>query len=135
MYQRYLPLLVCSFALGAGFTAGRAGAEDLSGYDGPQLYKRLCSSCHGPGGAGDGPVAASLKSRLPDLTGIAARRRGEFPAEKVRQIIDGRASVAAHGARDMPVWGAELRVAGADSDAALTRLVEYLRAIQRPATP
>jgi mono/diheme cytochrome c family protein len=122
-----LAMLVLVPALGA--------AEDLSGYDGAQLFKRLCSSCHGPAGAGDGPVAASFKTRLPDLTGIAARRGGQFPEERVRQIIDGRAGVAAHGAREMPVWGNDLRTAGADADAVITRLVGQLRGMQKPVRP
>jgi mono/diheme cytochrome c family protein len=136
MRQRRLPFEVFAvlLALGVGVPFG-AGAEELGGYDGAQLFKRLCSSCHGPMGAGDGPVAASFKTRLPDLSGIAARSGGVFPAERVRQTIDGRKSVAAHGARDMPVWGKDLRTAGADADAVVARLVEYLRALQGPGRP
>ena len=126
-----IPALVAVLLLGPGLAA----AEDLSGYDGAQLFKRLCSSCHGPAGAGDGPVAAGFKTRLPDLAGIAARRGGQFPDERIRQIIDGRAGVAAHGAREMPVWGNDLRSAGADADAVITRLLAQLRAMQKPARP
>ena len=131
--MRYLPLFALALVLLA--PVAPAGAEELGGYDGAQLYKRLCASCHGPTGAGDGPVAATLKARPPSLSGIAARRGGEFPAERIRQLIDGRVSVAQHGARDMPVWGVDLRTAGADTDAVLTRLVEYLRSMQVPARP
>jgi mono/diheme cytochrome c family protein len=112
-----------------------ACAEDLSGYDGAQLFKRLCASCHGAAGAGDGPVAASFKTRLPDLTGIAARRGGQFPDERIRQIIDGRTGLAAHGAREMPVWGNDLRAAGADPEVVITRLVAQLRGMQKPGRP
>ena len=126
-----IPALVAVLLLAPGFAA----AEDFSGYDGAQLFKRLCSSCHGPAGAGDGPVAGSFKTRLPDLTGIAARRGGQFPDERIRQIIDGRAGVAAHGAREMPVWGNDLRSAGADADAVITRLLAQLRGMQKPVRP
>ena len=34
---------------------------------GASLYRRHCASCHGPLGHGDGPVAASLTLRPPDL--------------------------------------------------------------------
>lgn len=132
--MRYLPVCVLALTLAAA-AAMPAGAEELGGYDGAQLYKRLCASCHGPQGAGDGPVAASFKARPPSLSGIAARRGGVFPAEKIRALIDGRASVAQHGARDMPVWGVDLRAAGADTDAVLTRLVEFLRTMQAPSHP
>ncbi len=111
-----------------------AGAEDLAGYSGAELYKRFCSSCHGARGEGDGPVAPALRVMVPDPTRLAERRRGEFPAEAVRRIVDGREVRAAHGARRMPVWGQEFRAAGspgAEADALAERLVDYLRSIQR----
>ena len=79
--RRLWALAAALFAIGHG---AAISAEELGSYDGPQLYKRLCASCHGPDGAGDGPVAASFKTRLPDLAGLAARRRGEFPEDKIR---------------------------------------------------
>ena len=134
MRQRLLPLIAVVLAVTAFTVSTPAGAEELGAYSGAQLYQRLCASCHGPGGAGDGPVAASFKTRIPDLTGLAARRRGEFPAERIRQIVDGRSGMAPQGARDMPVWGVDLRAAGAaDADALLSRLVEHLRSLQKPA--
>jgi hypothetical protein len=72
---------------------------------------------------------------LPDLTGIAARRGGQFPEERIRQIIDGRTGLAAHGAREMPVWGNDLRAAGADPEVVITRLVAQLRGMQKPGRP
>jgi len=35
---------------------------------GEQLYKDNCMSCHGPGGAGDGPVVSTLETAVPDFT-------------------------------------------------------------------
>jgi mono/diheme cytochrome c family protein/plastocyanin len=35
---------------------------------GEQLYKDNCLSCHGPGGAGDGPIVGSLETAVPDFT-------------------------------------------------------------------
>ena len=103
-----------------------------------ELYGRLCSSCHGAAGKGDGPVAPLIKTGVPDLTRIAARHGGEFPTEDVRRTIDGRWDRRAHGARDMPVWGWQLYGgSGTDdaserlrTDAMIERLVEYLRSIQ-----
>jgi mono/diheme cytochrome c family protein len=103
-----------------------------------ELYQRLCSSCHGVTGKGDGPVASLIKTGVPDLTRIAARDGGEFPTEDVRRTIDGRWDRRAHGARDMPVWGWQLYSASGADDAAerartdsmIDRLVEYLRSIQ-----
>lgn len=116
----------------------RAGAEDLSGYDGPGLFRAYCASCHGADGRGSGPVASSLRGEVPDLTQIAHRHGGQFPADRIRRIIDGRTALPPHGTRDMPVWGRAFRVATANdpqsdaqSDRLITLLVQYLQSIQR----
>ena len=74
----------------------------LSGRD---LFQFYCASCHGPGGKGDGPVAASLKRQPPDLTTIASRHEGRFPTEEIQRFVRGDDVPAAHGDREMPVWG------------------------------
>ena len=114
-----------------------APAEDLTGYSGRELYNRFCASCHGAHADGNGSVAAFFKLKPPDLTGLARRHGGQCPAEKVRQIIDGRTNVAPHGSREMPVWGLEFIMAGGNSPDAekqsqsvISRLVEYLGSIQ-----
>jgi mono/diheme cytochrome c family protein len=117
---------------------GSVHAEDLSGYSGAQLYQRFCASCHGADGLGDGPVASSLKVMVPDLAHLAKRHGGTFPSEQVRRIIDGLETRPPHGPRDMPVWGLEFRAAAADdpqasvrADELITKLVKFLRSIQR----
>jgi len=109
-----------------------AGAEELSSYSGAELYQRFCASCHGRSGQGNGPVASELKVTVPDLTRIAHRHGGDFPAEDVRRIIDGRTVHMAHGTRTMPIWGYEFRAAQGEqpADELVIRLVEYLRSIQ-----
>jgi len=105
---------------------------------GAQMYERLCSSCHGPGGHGDGPVSSLIKTGVPDLTRLALSEGGEFPTEDVRRTIDGRWDRRAHGARDMPVWGWQFYDSSNPNDAQeraivdsmIGRLVEYLRSIQ-----
>jgi mono/diheme cytochrome c family protein len=105
---------------------------------GVEMYERLCASCHGPGGRGDGPVSSLIKIGVPDLTRIALRDGGEFPTEDVRRTIDGRWDRRAHGARDMPVWGWQFYDSSNANDAQeravvdsmIGRLVEYLRSIQ-----
>jgi len=119
-----------------------ADLEPFADYSGPQLFGRFCASCHGSLGFGDGPVAPTIKVMIPDLTQLSKRSGGRFPDERVREIIDGRAVLPAHGTRPMPVWGYELEAqAGAGDtpvahprDAAQTlidRLVDHLRSMQR----
>jgi mono/diheme cytochrome c family protein len=115
-----------------------APAEEISHYNGEQLYQRFCASCHGEKAEGDGPVAAFFKIAPPDLTAIAKRRGGQFPADEIRKIIDGRDVRGPHGSRQMPVWGMELYYADTGNpdkqqqvEALIDRLVEYLRKIQK----
>ena len=104
---------------------------------GAQLFRTYCASCHGENAAGAGPVSAQLRSAVPDLMTFSARNGGMFPAERVRQMIEGRGP-AAHGDRSMPVWGDVFRRqdAGAGADAAkrIDAIVAFLRSIQRRPT-
>jgi hypothetical protein len=103
-------------------------------------YEISCMPCHGADGHGDGKLAHTLKNRPADLTQITKSNDGEFPFDKVADIIDGRAIVAAHGQREMPVWGDRYRrpVEANESAAAIERraraqiaaLVRYLKTIQ-----
>ncbi len=111
---------------------------ELADYTGAELFDQFCAACHGAEAVGDGPVASSLNVLVPDLTRLAERHNGRFPAADVRDIIDGRAVVIAHGPRAMPVWGYEFWVEeGADIEAEaaarqlIDRLVRYVESIQR----
>ncbi len=57
--------------------------------DGKTLYMQNCVSCHGVDARGDGPAAARLSTLPPDLTKIAARRDGEWPALEIMEILSG----------------------------------------------
>ena len=72
---------------------------------GGDLFFTHCGPCHGKTAEGDGPVASSLEFVPPDLTRIAIRNGGEFPADLVRRIVDGRKAVKGHGGPEMPIWG------------------------------
>jgi len=82
-------------------TNAYAADDDL----GARLFFNHCAACHGDAAEGDGPVAAAMRVTVPNLRTLATRNDGAFPAEAVRAYIDGRESVAAHGDRQMPVWG------------------------------
>jgi mono/diheme cytochrome c family protein len=102
---------------------------------GAQLFRTHCASCHGENAAGGGPISAQLRKAVPDLTTFSARNGGMFPAERVRQMIEGRGP-AAHGDRSMPVWGDVFRQQNSDADAAtrIDSIVTFLRSIQRRLT-
>lgn len=75
------------------------------GQVGEHEYLNSCASCHSLVGKGDGPVARTLNRAPTNLTKLSEENKGVFPFSRTYQIIDGRVDVAAHGKRDMPVWG------------------------------
>jgi mono/diheme cytochrome c family protein len=136
--HRAIPLTLCLLALtGCVTESARVSAQSVSG---DTLYLQLCASCHGKSGQGDGPVSASLKVKVPDLTRIAWRDGGEFPREDVKRSIDGRIERMAHGPREMPVWGIRFfdlsnpdrSSEQARVDALLDKLVAHLETLQKP---
>lgn len=112
-------------------------AADYQAMSGGELYRRFCASCHGATAQGDGSIAASLKKKPSDLTQIARRYGGVFPAKRIEEVVDGRVEVAAHGTSAMPVWGQEFTrdqegQAEAERDTAqvIHKIVEHLRSLQ-----
>ncbi|MBI5197206.1 MAG: c-type cytochrome [Nitrospirae bacterium] len=46
---------------------------------GQEIYKKVCESCHGVSGKGDGPAAKGLPHKVPDLSGaIRGQTDGEI---------------------------------------------------------
>ena len=98
-------------ALTLFLVSSAAHAEDDT--VGSDEYRVSCLSCHGTGGRGNGPLAQYLTVKPTDLTTLAKNNGGQYPNLKaghypflrVYQVIDGRADVALHGDRAMPVWG------------------------------
>src|SRR5690348_11097592 len=83
----------------------KTAAAMTSPASGREMYTQYCAACHGKDGKGAGPAAPALKTAPTDLTGLSTRNGGSFPETKVVHVIDGSDTVAAHGSRDMPVWG------------------------------
>jgi mono/diheme cytochrome c family protein len=129
---------------GSVLVAGCARAEEpMLVESGRASYEKHCAACHGLKARGNGILKPVLRVAPADLTRIAQRRGGVFPDAEIARYIDGRADVAAHGSREMPVWGRVFAVPVADGSTGeevvrgqLWILVEYLRSIQvGPAAP
>ena len=102
---------------------------------GKGMYMEYCASCHGADGKGNGPAAPALKVPPTDLTQLAAKNGGTFPNAHIIQIIKGDSMTAAHGNKDMPVWGPVFLRMG-QQDAAqvqlrIRNLDRYLESIQQ----
>jgi mono/diheme cytochrome c family protein len=108
----------------------------ISSLSGRDLFQFYCATCHGRGGRGDGPVAASLQQRPPDLTAITRRHEGRFPTQAIERLVTGDdLPVAAHGSREMPVWGPIFRSLEPHDRLTAVRIanvVAYLESIQEP---
>lgn len=140
-----LPLLITSLALTACAGGGIATADDVASPGtredrarGRHQFRLSCAGCHGADARGNGPIAPILSVPVPDLTLIAARNGGVFPADDIYRIVDGQADLSAHGPRHMPVWGYEFFGDDADDEVAhrratekIDRVVDYLRSLQR----
>jgi mono/diheme cytochrome c family protein len=103
---------------------------------GRTTYRLYCRNCHGKDGQGDGPIAELLKVQPADLTALAEKAGGELRAESVYQTIDGRNDIAAHGSREMPVWGFSFQDPSRSEDQEdevrerILDLVEFIRTLQ-----
>lgn len=110
----------------------RAPMKRIVAHDGPGMYNSYCSACHGLGALGDGPAAKALTKAPADLTRISARNGGTFPETKVKRYIEGLDEVAAHGSRDMPMWGELFRSLERDTvPLRVQALSDFLKSIQK----
>jgi mono/diheme cytochrome c family protein len=140
--QRYSPggivlgwILLCTSLAAAQPPPPIPGATMSAGQ---QYFVRYCSACHGMTGRGDGPTAPALRTAPADLPRIAQRRGGRFPVAEIAALIDGRTVVAAHGSREMPIWGERFGEMGGGGSVGeevvrgnLLVLIEYLQSLQR----
>jgi len=102
---------------------------------GEEMYKTYCAVCHGTDGKGNGPAANALKVPPPDLTTLASKNGGKYPAMKVSAIIGGEEVLAAHGSKDMPIWGHLFRTMSGGHEGEVqqrvTNLNTYIESLQK----
>ena len=124
-----------AFAFGqdTGTTIKKVNARPTATLNGVDLFKEYCAVCHGNDAKGSGPAADALKKRPADLTQLARKNNGEFPELHVMNFIKGQDVVAAHGSRDMPIWGTIFSQMSSNQDLVQVRtyaLVKYLEELQ-----
>src|SRR4029453_13164329 len=130
--------LLSGYAISAQGPVQKAPDLVIRSLEGRHPCDFYCASCHGRDGKGGGHVAPALKAPPPDLTTLTARNKGTFPAAMVEDVIRGgkRASTAAHGSSEMPVWGPIFK--GLDNrdevnEARIENLFKYIKSIQSKA--
>jgi mono/diheme cytochrome c family protein len=136
-FQKFM--LGLSSALAMSIASAHAEGIDL----GQREYNAHCAFCHGLEGKGDGPSANMLRTKVADLTVLQKNNKDIFPFKRTYEVIDGREAVAAHGSRDMPVWGDVYSREAADWNlppgisqeafirARILSLVEYISRLQQ----
>ena len=129
-----------AYLCAAWFLATALPAAAANKPDGARLFMNHCAACHGANGEGGGPVAAAMQTSVPNLRTLGQRHGGTFPADAVTAYIDGRELKAAHGDRQMPIWGDVFR--GPEQGTAertvrerIAALVAFLKGIQYPQGP
>jgi hypothetical protein len=94
-----------------------------------------CGACHGDDAKGNGPAVGALKTAPGDLSWLAQKNGGTFPAGRVKKIVGGWENIGAHGSREMPIWGDLFGgKSGADQQIANDRfkiLLAYIESIQQ----
>jgi mono/diheme cytochrome c family protein len=98
--------------------------------NGADLFREYCAVCHGNDAKGSGPAADALKKRPADLTQLARKNGGNFPDLHVMNFIKGQDVVAAHGTRDMPVWGTIFSQMSTNQDLVQVRVYGLLKYIE-----
>jgi mono/diheme cytochrome c family protein len=135
----------CAALVLAAAWAADAAAQPMSAVElGRREFEANCATCHGIDARGGGPMKPFLAREPTDLTTLARRRGGSFPASQLADLIDGRGTVepGSHGTREMPVWGRVYREQG-DAQASplppewsvrgrILALVRYLETLQQP---
>lgn len=86
---------------------------------GREVYRRECRSCHGMTGRGDGPKAAELDARVPDITSV--KIQGQTDGALFWKITEGRG--------DMPSTKTAL------SEEERWTVVHYLRSLAAKSSP
>jgi mono/diheme cytochrome c family protein len=133
---RLLTLLLGSLLLPAQDQTPKVktvGVTPTSVASGKEMFHAYCASCHGLDGKGNGPAEPALKNKPTDLTMLAQKSGGKFPAMRVMNSIkDG--TPAGHGSKDMPVWGPILSTVSAENPAVVTQrignLIGFIESIQ-----
>jgi mono/diheme cytochrome c family protein len=102
---------------------------------GRDSFQQYCAWCHGSAGRGDGR-ASGLNTPPADLTTLARRNGGAYPAGRVREtVLGGTGMPAAHSA-EMPTWGPIFRTFESDARTRVRvdNLVAFIATLQAPST-
>ncbi len=136
-HKKMFAVLTMVLMVGLGALAQqikKVPARYTSPASGKAMYMNQCAACHGADAKGNGPAATALKSPPTDLTQMAKKNNGKFPANHVYSSIVGDLNVPAHGSADMPMWGNVYRSMSSGHEAEvqqrISNLTRYIESLQ-----
>jgi len=101
---------------------------------GQEMFNSYCAVCHGKDAKGNGPAASAMKTSPSDLSLLAQKNGGKYPAAHVASVIKGTASTPSHGSQEMPVWGPLFSSISQGHEAQvqqrISNLVSYIETLQ-----
>ncbi|HKM66821.1 MAG TPA: cytochrome c [Candidatus Acidoferrum sp.] len=83
----------------------KAPIKQTSAASGKEMYVQYCAACHCTDGKGGGPAASAMKAPPTDLTQLAKKHDGKYPADLVAGVLKFGKGPGSHGSADMPLWG------------------------------
>jgi mono/diheme cytochrome c family protein len=133
MLKPVLFVLAACIALGAQ-EIKKGNIQPTPPGSGKEMFEQYCAVCHGKEAKGNGPAAEALKKRPADLTQLARKNNGTFPELRVINFISGDSNIAAHGSRDMPMWGHLFQSLSPNDQGVvkirLANLTDYIKSLQ-----
>lgn len=95
--------------------AGKSMPGGVDANTGRQLFEIYCQSCHGTGGAGDGPGGASLVPPPSNLIELAPQVQDDFLFWRINTGVEG---------TSMPAWGNTL------TEEEIWQLIAFIRTLR-----
>jgi mono/diheme cytochrome c family protein len=111
-----------------------APIRQTSAASGKEMFTQYCAPCHGADGKGNGPAASAMKAPPTDLTQLAKKHGGKYPADSVAAVLKFGNGPGVHGSAEMPVWGPLFQSLDKSHEAVAQRrisnLVAYIETLQ-----
>lgn len=108
--------------------------KQTSAASGKEMYAQYCAPCHGADAKGNGPAAGAMKAPPTDLTLLAKKNNGKFPANSVASVLKFGSGPGVHGSAEMPVWGPLFQSLDKFHDTVvqqrISNLVSYIETLQ-----
>jgi len=106
----------------------------ITATSGQEEYTAYCAGCHGQDGRGKGRSSSYCTVPPADLTQLALRNNGNYPAEWVCQVLRHGTGHAPRGQGYMPTWEPLLKSMNGDppgfTEVRIQNLAAYIKSLQ-----